>query len=142
MEYKESGHEEAIRRLVSRTKPERTSDDFTMRLMARIEAEPEPAKSWLIRYQKWILFSAFALALFLLFFPFWTWFGIEFTPGQFILFYAIEGFRLLSGWLGNALSHLGTMGKMMYLIPVSVAMLLLVALDQAMKRPSQRTSRA
>jgi hypothetical protein len=110
--------------------------------MEKIEATPEPARGWLVRYQWFVLLFSFSTAIFLLFFPVWSWFGIEFTPGQFILFYAAEGFRWVSVWLGGALSHLGSMGKMMYLLPVSVAILLLVALDQAFKKPQHSISRA
>jgi hypothetical protein len=142
MATKELQNDEAIRRLLSYTRLEKPSDDFTSRLMERIEAEPEQAKGWLIRYQWIVLLSSLCIAIFLLFFPVWTWFGIEFTPGQFILYYAAEAFRLSSVWLGGALSHMGSMGKMMYLLPVSVAILLLVALDQAIKRPSHKVSQA
>jgi hypothetical protein len=142
MATKELQNDEAIRRLLSYTRLEKPSDDFTSRLMERIEAEPEQAKGWLIRYQWIVLLTSLSVAIFLLFFPMWTWFGIEFTPGQFILYYAAEAFRLSSVWLGGVLSHLGSMGKMMYLLPVSIAILLLVALDQAIKRPSQKVSQA
>jgi hypothetical protein len=140
MATKDLNHDEAIRRLLSHSRLEKPSDDFTSRLMERIEAEPEPAKSWLIRYQWFVLLFSLSIAVFLLFFPVWTWFGIEFTPGQFVLYYAAEGFRISSVWLGESLSHLGAMGKMMYLLPVSVAILLLVTLDQAFKRPAHKTS--
>ena len=110
--------------------------------MERIEAAPEPAKGWLIRYQWLVLLTSLSLAVMLLFFPIWSWFGLEFTPGQFVLYYAAEGFRLSSVWLGEALSYLGSMGKMMYLLPVSVAILLLVSLDQGIKRPVHKVSQA
>jgi len=142
MATKELQNDEAIRRLLSRSRLEKPSDDFTSRLMERIEAVPEPAKGWLIRYQWIVLLSSLCIAVFLLFFPVWTWFGFEFTPGQFILYYAAEGFRLSSVWLGETLSHLGSMGKMMYLLPVSVAILLLVTLDQALKKPAHKASQA
>jgi hypothetical protein len=142
MVTKELQNDEAIRRILSRTKLEKPSDDFTLRLMERIEAVPEPAKGWMIRYQWMVLLASLAIAIFLLFFPIWTWFGFEFTPGQFLLYYAAEGFRISSVWLGEALSHLGGMGKMMYLLPVTVAILLLVALDQSIKRPAPKTTRA
>jgi hypothetical protein len=142
MVTKEMHNEDAIRKLLGRTKLELPSDDFTSRLMERIEAEPEPVKSWILSYQWIVLISSFVIALVLLFFPIWTWFGIEFTPGQFLLYYAAEGFRLSSVWLGGALSHLGGLGKMMYLLPVSVAILLLVALDQALRKPAHKTSPA
>jgi hypothetical protein len=142
MKTKEMQPDESIRRLLSHSKLEMTSDDFTSRLMERIEVEPEPAKNWLIRYQWMVLFSSFAIAIFMLFFPIWSWFGIEFTPGQFLLYYAAEGFRLSSIWLGGVLSQLGGMGKMMYLLPVSVAILLLVSLDQALKRPKHKVTPA
>ena len=141
MKTKESDQDEAIRRLLSRTRLEMTSADFTSRLMEKIEAVPEPKLSWHIRFQGLIIFSSLCLAVILLYFPIWTWFGFEFTPGQFISFYAAEGFRYASEWIGNALSHLGAMGKLMYLIPVSVAMLLLVAFDQGFRRPAHKASR-
>ncbi len=134
-------HDEAIRKLLSHSKLESPALDFTSRLMERIEKEPEPAKSWLVRYQWLVLLFALGVAVMLLFFPIWTWFGFEFTPGQFILFYAAEGFRIASVWLGEALSRMGSMGKMMYLLPVSVALLILVALDQSLKKPAHKTSR-
>lgn len=140
MATKEMQNEEALRRLLNRGKLELPSDDFTSRLMERIEAEPLPAKSWMPRYQLIVLFVSFVLAVLLVAFPVWSWFGFEFTPGRFFLYYAAEGFRLASVWLGEVLSHMGAMGKMMYLLPVSVAILLLVALDQALKRPSAKTS--
>jgi hypothetical protein len=142
MKTKDLQHDEAIRKLLRHSKLETPSLDFTSRLMERIEMEPEPAKGWLFRYQWMVLVFAFTIAIGLLFFPVWSWFGVEFTPGQFILYYAAEGFRMMSVWLGEALSRLGSMGKMMYLLPVSVAMLLLVALDQAFKRPAHKTSQA
>jgi hypothetical protein len=76
----------------------------------------------------------------MLFFPIWSWFGIEFTPLNFFLYYAAEMFRTSSVWIGEALSRLSGMGKMMYLLPVSVAMLLLFALDQALRRPSHKVT--
>jgi hypothetical protein len=130
MATKERMNDDAIRRLLNRGKLEMTSEDFTARLMERF------------RFQWLILAVAFGIAVLLLFFPVWSWFGIEFTPGLFILFYAAEIFRTLSVWLGEGLSHLAGMGKMMYLLPVSVALLLLVSLDQALKRPAHKTSRA
>lgn len=142
MAKQEHQNEEAIRRLLSRATPEKPSLDFTSRLMERIEAIPEPVSSWVIRYQRFILLSALVLTILLLFFPVWSWFGLEFTPGRFILFYAAEGFRIAAVWLGEALSALGTLGKISYLFPVSVAILLLVALDQSLRRPSHRTSKA
>jgi hypothetical protein len=142
MATKELQSDEAIRRLLSYSKLDMPSADFTSRLMERIEADPELAKGWLIRYKWIVLFFSVAFTVFLLFYPVWTWFGFEFTPGQFVLYYAAEGFRVSSVWLGESLSHLGAMGKMMYLLPVSVAILLLVALDQSIKRPSHNTSEA
>ncbi|NVO18545.1 MAG: hypothetical protein HXX13_02530 [Bacteroidetes bacterium] len=142
MSTREIQNDEAIRRLLSHSRLEKTSDDFTSRLMERIEAEPEAAKSWLLRSQWFVLFFALAVSVLLLFFPIWTWFGYEFTPGQFVLYYAAEGFRISSVWLGESLSHLGGMSKMMYLLPVSVAILLLVSLDQAIKRPAHKASKA
>ena len=135
MATQELSHDEAIRRLLSRSKPEMPPEDFTSRLMERISAEPEPAKSWLIRFQWLVLLSAISVGVLLLFFPVWSWFGLEFTPGQFILFYVREGFTSAAMWLGETLSRLGGMGKMMYLLPVSFAILLLVSVDQAIKRP-------
>jgi hypothetical protein len=142
MATRELGHDEAIRRLLSRTRLEMPSDDFTSRLMERVTTEPEPAKSWMIRYQWLVILSAFTAGVLLLFFPVWSWFGMEFTPGQFMLYYAGEAFRISSVWLGEALSHLGNMGKMMYLLPVSVAILLLVTIDQALRRPTPAAKQA
>lgn len=142
MATKEMQNEEAIRRLLNRGKLELPSDDFTARLMERIEAEPLPVKKSMPRYQLFVLFASFVLAVLLVAFPVWSWFGFEFTPAQFILYYAAESFRIASVWLGGVLSHMGSMGKMMYLLPVSVAILLLVALDQSFKRPSAKTSEA
>lgn len=142
MTTKERMNDDAIRRLLKRGKLEMTSDDFTARLMERIEPLPDPAVSSRFRYQWLILAVAFGIAILLLFFPVWSWFGIEFTPGQFFLYYTAEIFRTASVWLGEALSHLAGMGKMMYLLPVSVALLILVSLDQALKRPAHKTSRA
>jgi len=142
MTMKEIQHEEAIRRLLRRTRPEKPSDDFASRLMERIEIKPVPSGSWFIRYQWFLFLVSLSIVVFLLFFPVWSWFGIEFTPGRFILFYAAEAFRLLSVWVGEMLSRLGTMGKMMYLLPVSVAILLLASLDQALRKPAHNTSRA
>lgn len=142
MATRELPHDEAIRRLLSYTKPESPSEDFTSRLMERISAEPEPAQSWLISYQWLVLLTAISGGVLLLFFPIWSWFGLEFTPGQFILYYAREGFSIAALWLGETLSKLGSMGKMMYLIPVSFAILLLVSVDQAIKRPTHEVKHA
>lgn len=138
---KEIQHDEAIRRLLRRTRHEKPSDDFTSRLMERIEIKPVPSGSWFIRYQWFLFLVSLSIVVFLLFFPVWSWFGIEFTPGRFILFYAAEGSRLLSVWVGEVLSRMGSMGKMMYLLPVSVAILLLASLDQALRKPVHKTSR-
>lgn len=142
MTTKDLQPDEAIRQLLRKTTLELPSEDFTSRIMERIEAEPAPAKNWIIRYQWMILFASFAIAVTMIFFPIWTWFGIEFTPIQFILYYAAEGFRISSVWLGSALSSLGGMGKMMYLLPVSMAILLLVVLDQAFKKNRHSVSHA
>ena len=134
MSPKEMHSDEAIKRLLKFSKPESPSADFTARIMEQVLAEPAPEKSWLARNQ-WVLFIATSAVFLLLFyFPIWSLFGYEFTPGKFFMYYAGKYVTTAALWLGEALSRFAGMGKMWYLIPVSVAILLLAVFDQAFSR--------
>ncbi|HNX44179.1 MAG TPA: hypothetical protein PLJ84_01755 [Bacteroidales bacterium] len=134
---KELQSDEAIRRLLSYTAPESPSDDFTARLMEKILDEPVREISWINRNQ-WLLFFTVAAILILLFiFPIWSLFGYEFTPGQFFMYYAGDFVSKTALWLGEQLSRFGSLGKVWYLVPVSVAIVLLAAFDQAIHKPAQ-----
>lgn len=134
MNPKEMQPDEAIRRLLMYSKPESPSADFTARIMEQVLAEPATAKSWLARNQ-WLLFIiTSAIFLLMFYFPIWSLFGYEFTPGQFFMYYAGKYISSAALWLGDVLSRFAGMGKMWYLIPVSVAILLLAVFDQAFSR--------
>ena len=134
MTPKEIQPDEAIKRLLMYSKPESPSADFTARIMEQVLAEPAPEKSWLAR-NPWILFIVTSAVFLLLFyFPVWSLFGYEFTPGQFLMYYAGKYVTSAALWLGEALSRFAGMGKMWYLVPVSVAILLLAVFDQAFSK--------
>jgi hypothetical protein len=133
MTPKEIQPDEAIRRLLQFSKPDSPSADFTARIMEQVLA-PAPAKSWLARNQ-WLLFIVTSAVFLLLFyFPIWSLFGYEFTPGQFFMYYAGKYVTSAALWLGEVLSRFAGMGKMWYLFPVSVAILLLAVFDQAISK--------
>jgi len=134
MAPKDRQPDEAIRRLLSFSKPDVPSADFTARIMEQVLAEPVTEKSWLVRNQWLVFFVSAAIFILMFYFPIWSLFGLEFTPGRFIMYYAGEFLGSAALWLGNALSRFAGMGKMWYLIPVSVAIVLLAAFDQALRK--------
>lgn len=134
MTPKEMQPDEAIKRLLMYSKPESPSVDFTARIMEQVLAEPAPAKSWLARNQWLVFLIASAAFLLLFYFPIWSLFGYEFTPGQFFMYYAGKYVSSAALWLGELLSRFAGMGKMWYLVPVSVAILLLAVFDQAFNK--------
>lgn len=136
MTPKDIQSDDAIRRLLRFTTPESPSDNFTARIMEQVLAEPAEQKSWTTRNQYLLFFIAAAVLILLFYFPIWSLFGYEFTPGQFFMYYAGDFISKSALWLSEQLSHLGSLGRIWYLVPVSVAIVLLAAFDQALHRPS------
>lgn len=123
---------ELLHRLVSRIAPDVPSEDFTSRIMERVTATPDPVQLKATRLQ-WILFlGSAAIAITMVFFPVWSWLGFEFTPWEFVSYYLLQYLHLGAQWLGKNMSFLAHMGFLSYLIPVSVAIILLGAFDQAL----------
>jgi hypothetical protein len=133
-----NNHDEAIRRIVSRTRLDKPSEGFTARIMDRLLVQPDPVKKWMITYQYGILAVAAGIAILMLIFPAWTVFDFDVkmvgtsaaqTAGNLLT----EG----ASWVGQMFSKIGTLGKYAYFIPVSIAILLVSVFDQVISRKPQ-----
>ncbi len=130
-----NNHDEAIRRIVSRTRLDKPSEGFSARIMDRLLAHPEPVKKWMITYQYGILAVAAGIAILMLIFPAWTVFDFDFKMAG-TSATQMAG-NLVSGglsWLGQMFGKIGSLGKYAYFIPVSVALLLVSVFDQVISR--------
>ena len=128
-------HDEAIRRIASRASLDKPSDGFTLRIMDRLMAQPEPVKKWMITYQYAILSVAAGIAILMLIFPAWTVFDFDVqtvgtSAAQMAGNLLKEGAVLIS----QAFSKIGALGKYAYFIPVSEAILLVSVFDQIISR--------
>jgi hypothetical protein len=133
-----NNHDEAIRRIVSRTRPDKPSEGFSARIMDRLLAQPEPIKKWMITYQYGILAIAAGVAILMLIFPAWTVFDFDIKMAGTSA--AQMAGNLLSGglsWVGQMFGKIGSLGKYAYFIPVSVALLLVSVFDQVISRKPQ-----
>lgn len=134
-----NNHDEAIRRIVSRTRLDKPSEGFSARIMDRLlAAQPEPVKKWMITYQYGILAIAAGVAIMMLIFPAWTVFDFDVkmvgtSAAQ------MAGNLLTEGatWIGQMFGKIGALGKYAYFIPVSVAILLVSVFDQVISRKPQ-----
>jgi len=139
MTTNKNNHDEAIRRIVSRTKLDKPSEGFSARIMDRLlAAQPEPVKKWMITYQYGILAIAAGIAIMMLIFPAWTVFDFDVkmvgtSAAQ------MAGNLLAEGvvWIGQMFGKIGALGKYAYFIPVSVAILLVSVFDQVISRKPQ-----
>jgi hypothetical protein len=137
-----NNHDEAIRRIVSRTRLDKPSEGFSARIMDRLlAAQPEPVKKWMITYQYGILAIAAGVAIMMLIFPAWTVFDFDVkmvgtSAAQ------MAGNLLTEGatWIGQMFGKIGALGKYAYFIPVSVAILLVSVFDQVISRKPQVTT--
>jgi len=138
MTTQNNNHDEAIRRLVSRTKLDRPSEGFTARIMDRLLVQPEPVKKWMITYQYGILAVAAGIAILMLIFPMWTVFDFNVQAAG-TSAAQMAGNLFSSGlvWVGQMFGKLGALGKYAYFIPVSVAILLVSVFDQIISRKPQ-----
>ena len=134
-----SNHDEAIRRIVSRTRLDRPSEGFSARIMDRLlAAQPEPVKKWMITYQYGILAIAAGVAIMMLIFPAWTVFDFDVkmvgtSAAQMAGNLVTEG----AVWVGQMFGKIGALGKYAYFIPVSVAILLVSVFDQVISHKPQ-----
>jgi hypothetical protein len=134
-----NNHDEAIRRIVSRTRLDKPSERFSARIMDRLlAAQPEPVKKWMITYQYGILAVAAGVAILMLIFPAWTVFDFDVkmvgtSAAQ------MAGNLFTDGviWVGQMFGKIGALGKYAYFIPVSVAILLVSIFDQVISRKPQ-----
>ena len=131
-------HDEAIRRIVSRTRLDKPSEGFSARIMDRLLAQPEPIKKWMITYQYGILAIAAGIAILMLIFPAWTVFDFDIKMAG-TSAAQMAGNLLSSGlsWVGQMFGKIGSLGKYAYFIPVSVALLLISVFDQVISRKPQ-----
>ncbi|MDO9255742.1 MAG: hypothetical protein Q7U54_09540 [Bacteroidales bacterium] len=138
-----NNHDEAIRRIVSRTRLDKPSEGFSARIMDRLlAAQPEPVKKWMITYQYGILAIAAGVAIMMLIFPAWTVFDFDVkmvgtSAAQMAGNLVTEG----AVWVGQMFGKIGALGKYAYFIPVSVAILLVSVFDQVISHKPQ-TDRA
>jgi hypothetical protein len=133
-----NNHDEAIRRIVSRTRLDKPSEGFTARIMDRLLVQPEPVKKWMITYQYGILAVAAGITILMLIFPAWTLFDFDVkmvgtSAAQMAGNLLTEG----ASWVGQMFSKIGTLGKYAYFIPVSIAILLVSVFDQVISRKPQ-----
>jgi len=133
-----NNHDEAIRRLVSRTRLDKPSEGFTARIMDRLLVQPEPVKKWMITYQYGILAVAASIAILMLIFPAWTFLDFDLqSAGTSAAQMAGNLFTDAALWIGQAFSKLGPLGKYAYFIPASIALLLISVFDQIISRKPQ-----
>jgi len=126
-----NNHEEAIRRIISRSAPEQPSVGFTARIMDKLLIQPEPVKSWMITYQYGILALAAGIALLMLVFPAWTVFDFDLpTASTSAAQMAGNLLKNAAVWLSHLSSKIGPIGFYAYFIPVSVAILFVTVFDQ------------
>jgi hypothetical protein len=139
MKTDKNNHDEAIRRIVSRTRLDKPSEGFSARIMDRLlAAQPEPVKKWMITYQYGILAIAAGVAIMMLIFPAWTVFDFDVKMvGTSATQMAGNLFAEGTLWLGQMVSKVGGLGKYAYFIPVSVAILLVSVFDQVISRKPQ-----
>jgi len=137
-------HDEAIRRIVSRTRLDKPSGGFTARIMDRLLVQPEPVKKWMLTYQYGILAVAAGIAILMLIFPAWTVF--DFNVQAVGASAAQMAGNLFSGalaWMGQMFGKIGSLGKYAYFIPVSVAILLVTVFDQIISnKPQAKTAKS
>jgi hypothetical protein len=133
-----NNHDEAIRRLVSRTRLDKPSEGFSARIMDRLLLQPEPVNKWMITYQYGILAIAAGIAILMLIFPAWTVFDFDFKMAG-TSAAQMAGNLLSTGlaWVGQLFGKIGSLGKYAYFIPVSLAILLVSVFDQVISRKPQ-----
>lgn len=130
----DSHNEDFIRRMVKHTKLQKPSDDFTRQVMERVLLDAAPVKSWIGNIYLFLIAGAAAVAILMMVFPAWTFFDLDFSigaasPGQFAALLdmatsMMSGFSALFSSLKN--------GSVFIL--VSMALGLLVGLDQLLRR--------
>jgi len=133
-----NNHDEAIRRIVSRTRLDKPSEGFTARIMDSLLVQPEPVTKWMITYQYGILAVAAGIAILMLVFPAWTVFDFDVQMAGTSA--AQMAGNLLSEAVvnvGQLFGKIGALGKYAYFIPVSVAILLVSVFDQVISRKPQ-----
>ena len=133
-----NNHDEAISRIVSRTRLDKPSEGFTARIMDRLLVQPEPVKKWMIAYQYGILAVAAGIAILMLVFPAWTVFDFDVQMAGTSA--AQMAGNLLSEavvTVGQLFGKIGALGKYAYFVPVSIAILLVSVFDQVISRRPQ-----
>lgn len=138
-----NNHDEAIRRIVSRSRPDKPSEGFSARIMEQLLLKPEPVNKWMITYQYGILAVAAGIAILMLIFPAWTVFDFDVKMAG-TSAAQMAGNLLSSGivWAGQMIGKIGTLGKYAYFIPVSVAILLVSVFDQIISsKPQTNTAK-
>lgn len=124
---------EALKLLLDRTEPESPSFDFTSAVFEKIAAaETVPAIS--NRRQWIILFVSVAITLVMAYFPIWSWVGIEFTPLQFLLYYAGVGVTYLGQFLGVIFSSMAQYKEFLYIFPAFIALCLMFMVSMMLER--------
>jgi len=139
-----NNHDEAIRRIVSRTRLDKPSEGFSARIMDRLLLQPEPVNKWMITYQYGILAVAAGIAIMMLIFPAWTVFDFDVKMAG-TSAAQMAGNLLSEGvlWAGQMFGKIGSLGKYAYFIPVSLAILLVSVFDQIISRkPQVRTAKS
>jgi hypothetical protein len=133
-----SNHEEALRRIVSHSRLDKPSEGFTLRIMDRLLAQPEPVKKWMITYQYGILAVAAGIAVLMLIFPAWTVFDFDVqVVGASAAQMAGNLLTDAALWVGQMFGKIGSLGKYAYFVPVSIALLILSMFDQVISRKPQ-----
>lgn len=141
MKIDRNNHDEAIRRIVSRTRLDKPSEGFSARIMDRLLLQPEPVNKWMITYQYGILAVAAGIAILMLIFPAWTVFDFDVKMAG-TSAAQMAGNLLSDGvlWVGQMFSKIGALGKYAYFVPVSIAILLVSMFDQIISRKPQVTT--
>lgn len=130
---------EALRLLLDRTEPDVPSFDFTSAVMEKIAAaETQPVVS--NRRQWIILFISAALTLVMAYFPIWSWLGIEFTPLQFLMYYAGVGITYVGQFLGVIFSSMAQYKEFLYIFPAFIALCLMFMVSMMLEKRKQVTA--
>jgi hypothetical protein len=142
MIVQEKTPEEAIRRLLSFSRPDRPGDDFATRIMERVMAtEISPVNFYLPLKYKLLFAGAALIVLLMMFFPAWTLFDVDLNPGTATIHYLREfaGYISLKSMnLFNGISF----NKLPILVPIGSALILLIGLDLLLRKPFSRTHHA
>jgi hypothetical protein len=134
MKEQDRTSEEALRRLLSHSRPDRPGDDFASRIMERVLATEIAQVRFYIPLKYKLLFAgAGFIVLLMMFFPAWTLFDIDFKPGTAVYHYLRDFAGIVSLKVMELFRSIST-SKLPIIVPIGSALVLLLGLDQILRR--------